>query len=201
MMRGPGRPGGGRSDRSWKDVIMRRSLLLVVLTLAVIGLAGSGRLPTAIAQSGTPMAGGPSGPGQAALAVGHVQTLPPAPADLALVRFTLQPGESAPIDKTDPSLALAYIESGTLTVRFDAPLTVTRASAMTTMATPGAMGMPATEQIPANTSGTLNAGDSVVGLPYVGGELRNDGTTPVVILAAEIAPSGMGTPMAATPTA
>jgi hypothetical protein len=182
--------------------VLRRLLPLVVLMLAVVGVVSAGRLPSAIAQSSTPLAGGTPMPGQEALAVGHVQELPPAPADLALFRFTLQPGESASIDQTDPSLALAYVEAGTLTVRFDRPLTVTRANAIRAMmATPEAMGMPATEQIPANATGTLNAGDSVVGLPYVGGELRNDGTTPVVILAALISPSEMGTPMAATPAA
>jgi hypothetical protein len=85
-------------------------------------------------------------------------------------------------------------------VRFDGPLTVTRASAMNAMATPGAMAMPATEQIPAGTTGTLQAGDSVISPPNLGGTLRNAGTAPVVVLNAIISPSQMG-PSAATPAA
>src|SRR5690349_20869426 len=85
---------GAAIPGSWREGVMRRSLLLVILTLAVVGLVGAIRLPGAIAQNGTPTAGGTPGPSGEALAVGHVQTLPPAPADLALFRFTLQPGEA-----------------------------------------------------------------------------------------------------------
>jgi quercetin dioxygenase-like cupin family protein len=172
-------------------------LLLVVSVLAVVGLVGTGHLPIVVAQSGTPMAEGmPPGVTAQPLGGGHVDTLPAAPADLVLIRFTLAPGASMPIDPNDPSLALAYIESGTLTVQFASPLTVTRASAMNAMATPGASGMPATEQIPAGTTGTLQAGDSVIGPPNVGGTLSNAGTAPVVVLTAIISPSTMGTPAA-----
>jgi hypothetical protein len=135
--------------------VRRFGLSLGLLALPVVGLVGTSRLPSDIAQSGRPMAGGTPSPGEQALAVGHVQTMPPVPADLALGRFTLLPGESAPIDKTGPTIALAYIESGALTVRFDGPLAVMRAI----LATPQAMEMPATEQLPANTTGTLDAGD------------------------------------------
>jgi quercetin dioxygenase-like cupin family protein len=177
------------------------SLVVVVLALAVVGLVGTGHLPAVVAQSGTPMAEGmPPGVSAQPLGLGHVETLPAAPADLLLIRFTLAPGASVPIDPNDPSLTVASIESGTLTMRFDGPMTVTRASAMTAMATPGAMGMPATEQIPAGTTATLHAGDSVISPPNVGGILSNAGTEPVVVLNAIISPSAMGTPVATPAT-
>lgn len=153
------------------------------------------------AQTATPAADAmPPGVSAQPLGLGHVDTLPAAPADLLLIRFTVAPGASVPIDPNDPSLTLAYIESGTLTMRFDGPLTVTRAGAMNAMATPGTMAMPATEQIPAGTTATLQAGDAVVGPPNVGGTLSNAGSEPVVVLNAIISPSQMG-PSAATPAA
>jgi hypothetical protein len=182
---------------------MRRWTPPLVLGLVVLlGLILTGRLSgIARAQTAAPTADGmPLGVSAQPLGLGHVATLPAAPADLLLIRFTVAPGASVPIDPNDPSLTLASIESGTLTLRFDGPLTVTRASAMTAMATPGAMAMPATEQIPAGTTATLRAGDSVIGPPNVGGTLRNAGTEPVVVLNAIISPEQMG-PLAATPPA
>jgi quercetin dioxygenase-like cupin family protein len=175
-----------------------RGLALVVLVgLVLVGpVFGLAR-----AQPATPAADEmPPGVTAQPLGLGHVDALPAAPADLLLIRFTVAPGASVPIDPNDPSLTLAFIESGTLTVRFDGPLTVTRASTMTAMATSGAMAMPATEQIPAGTTGTLRAGDAVISPPNIGGTLRNAGTEPVVILNAIISPSQMGMP-AATPAA
>jgi hypothetical protein len=182
---------------------MRRSLFSIVAGLIMLlGLLGTGRLPgVAWAQTATPTADGmPPGISAQPLALGHVAALPAAPADFLLIRYTLAPGASVLIDPNDPSLTLAYIESGTLTVRFDGPLTVARASAMAALTTPGAMGMPATEHIPAGVTATLQAGDSAIGPPNVGGMLRNAGTVPVVMLNANLAPSQMGTP-AATPSA
>lgn len=101
-----------------------------------------------------------------------------------------------PSDPNDPSLALAYLESGTLTIRLAAPIAITRAAML---ATPSEMA-PRPEPVAAGATATLNAGDSVVGPPKVGGELRNTGTTPAVLLLAIVGPSGMSAP-AATPAA
>jgi hypothetical protein len=133
------------------------------------------------------------------LAVGSSPTLPAAPADLILVRLTLQPGAVLPNDPNDPSLALAYVESGTVTLHYTDALTITRAAAIAALATPAAT-MPGPEAVAAGASATLTVGDSFVSPANSGGDLRNEGTTPAVLLAAIIGPSQMGAP-AATPAA
>ena len=181
---------------------MRRFLPLLVVALGLIALIGSGRLTIpAQAQSATPMAGPELPPGIDAqpLAVGSSPTLPAAPADLVLIRLTLQPGAVLPNDPQDPTLALAYVESGTVTLHYTNALTVTRAAALATLSTPEAA-FPAPEQVAANATATLQTGDSFVSPANSGGDLRNEGTTPAVLLAAIIGPSQMGAP-AATPAA
>jgi quercetin dioxygenase-like cupin family protein len=177
----------------------RRSFPLIVL--ALVGLVLTGRWPSqpVRAQDATPSAG-MFPPGVTAQPLAVAPGLPlSSPSDLVLVRLTIAPGTVFPNDPNDPSLALVYVESGTLTLHFTTPLVITRASAMATLATPDAA-FPAPEQVAANATATLNAGDSVVAPPNAGGDVRNEGTAPVVLLAAIVAPSSMGTP-AATPTA
>ena len=182
---------------------MPRLLAALALLLALGGLAA----PLA-AQEATPPAEEefpPEGVGFFPLGFGTAEELPAAPADLVLVRFTLEPGASIPADAGDPSAALVYVEAGALTVRVDAPVRVTRAAVIAAFATPGAEpeGPPMPEEVAAGTAFTLAAGDSVVLPPNVAAELRNDGQERVVGLAAIVAPPEMGgeagTPAAATP--
>jgi hypothetical protein len=87
---------------------------------------------------------------------------------------------------------LVYIESGSLTIDFAAPLTITRGAAIAVLATPGAA-MPQPEQVAADATATLTAGDSVIVPLHAHGELRNEGTEPVVFLTALLTPrSGTG---------
>ena len=178
----------------------RRSIPLLAVAIVLVGLILIGRQPGGtFAQQATPGAPMfPPGVTAQPLAVGPGLPLP-SPADLVLVRLTIAPGASLPNDPTDPSLALVYVESGTLTLHITTPLTITRAAAMATLATPEAA-FPAPEQVAANATATLNAGDSIVAPPNAGGDVRNEGNAPVVLLAAILAPSGMGTPEA-TPAA
>jgi quercetin dioxygenase-like cupin family protein len=151
------------------------------------------------AQAATPAADMlPPGVSAQPLAFGSVPSLP-SPADLVLVRFTLQPGAVLPSDPTDPSLGLLYVESGTLTVQLAAPLQITRAATVAMFATPNAA-IPGPELVAAGATATLRPGDSAVGPPHVGGNVRNTGRSPAVLLLASIAPSEMGT-LAATPAA
>jgi len=178
----------------------RRSLPLVVIALVLVGSILIGRQPGGtVAQAATP-AGPMFPPGVTAqpLAVGPGLPLP-SPADLVLVRLTIAPGATLPNDPNDPSLALVSVESGTLTLHFTTPLTITRAAAMATLATPEAA-FPAPEQVAAGATAKLAVGDSVIAPPNAGGDVRNEGNVPVVLLAAIVAPSGMGTPEA-TPAA
>jgi hypothetical protein len=50
----------------------------------------------------------------------------PSPGDLLVVRAALDPGGVVPIEKRDPALGILLVESRTLTVQVEAPMTVTR---------------------------------------------------------------------------
>ena len=170
---------------------MRRFLPLVsVAIVALIGLVALGARPGVGAQEATPVTEAVfEGVTVEPLAGGSVPAYPPLPADFILVRARIAPGGRIAVPAGDPSLALNYVESGTLISLNTAPVVVVRGAAM---ATPGAQ---AQEQLPANTEVTLQAGDSFVGPPGVGGEVRNEGTEEATILVALVAPA-----MAATPT-
>jgi hypothetical protein len=101
-------------------------------------------------------------------------------------------------DPTDPSLGLVYVEAGSVTVQLNAPLQITRAAMVAMLATPNAA-IPGPEPVAANATVMIHAGDSVVGPPNVGGEVRNTGSSPAVLLLAGIAPAELGP--AATPAA
>jgi hypothetical protein len=93
-------------------------------------------------------------------------------------------------------VVLLYVERGTLTVRNTVATQVTRGA---TLATPGAE---AQEAIPAETEFTMSAGDSSLSPAGSGGELRNEGSEEVILLASLIVPIPAGTPVAAgTPAA
>jgi len=122
------------------------------------------------------------------LAAGAIPSYPPAPAEIALQRVRIAPGGNIVTPADDPRLILVYVESGTLTVRNTVPTLVTRAAQEQ-------------EEIPAETEYTMNAGDSYVSPPVSGGELRNEGTEEVILLAALVVstPDGAATPAAGTP--
>jgi len=81
---------------------------------------------------------------------------------------------------------------------FSGDIVVARASRQ---ATPGAE---ATETLAAGTETRLGPGDGFVWTPFLGGEVRNDGTEPVVFVSFDIRPYVEETPeagqTAATPT-
>ena len=70
----------------------------------------------------------PAGITRQDLAVGSAAPLLPTGATIELVRFTFAPDAIVVLPEASPSLALVYVESGTLSVRIDAPVTVTRRS-------------------------------------------------------------------------
>ena len=183
---------------------MRRfAVPIPVLAVALLGLLAAGR-PGAgtVAQEATPAAEEefelPEGVSFEALGYGTAEALPPAPAEFVLFRFGLEPGASFDLDPGDPSLALAYVEAGALTVRVDAPMTVLRAAGA------GTPFPEETEEVAAGTEFTLEAGDSALFPPHVAGVVRNDGAEPVAVLVANVGPlegDEEGTPAAGTPTA
>ena len=163
---------------------MRRVTILV--SVLVIMLLGG--LSVAIAaQQGTPpagtppaAAGEPEGLTFTPLAFGITEELP-SPAEFQLGRAVIAPGGGWSRFSDTVSVPLFYVESGALTLQFEAPLQVTRAAAIEGLAAGDA---PAVETVAAGTAVTLEAGDSVVLSPNVPGEIRNDGDEPVVYLAA-----------------
>ena len=166
---------------------MRRvSAFVSIVALVLLGGVALGVRPGA-AQEATPT-GDEMAPGVAAafLAGGPTAELPQRPGFLVLVRLTLEPGAVESADPDDPTFALIYVESGTVTLRAEAALPVARA-------TPGGE-FPAEEELAAGTELILGPGDSFAGPPNVAGELRNDGDTPAVLLAALAVPAEMGAP-------
>ncbi|MDP9370789.1 MAG: cupin domain-containing protein [Chloroflexota bacterium] len=186
---------------------MRRlAVLLAVVASVLFSLLAPVRLLTG-AQEGTPPADELAPPERLpfeALAIAPGVALP-SPADIVVFRFDLDPGGVFPFDPADPSTGVVVVESGVLTFRIEAPITVTRAA--TIQATPAAEGpfAPQTEQVPVGTEFTLGAGDSAVFPANVGGEARNAGQDRAVALVTSVAPASgqgsvTGTPTAATPT-
>jgi mannose-6-phosphate isomerase-like protein (cupin superfamily) len=122
----------------------------------------------------------------------------PAETDFELFRWTLAPGTVFPDSPVNAAVALLYVESGTLTVQFTTPLAIERGAALAVLATPG-VAMPGPDQVTADTAETLEAGDSVVAPLHAHGELRNEGSEPVVFLTALVTPRAahelFGTPV------
>ena len=162
---------------------MRRPALLIPgLVLVLVALLAASRLPATHAQEGTPpVVGLPAGVTVEPIAF-DLAAAPPGLAAVRLTRVRLEPGARLALSPDDPSLAVVAVESGTLAVRATAPVVVSRAAGT---ATPGAA---TPEQIAAGTAFRLGPGDAFVGPPYAGGELRNDGPEPAVILTAAVVP-------------
>ncbi len=157
----------------------------VAVTLLFGLIAVTGLVSGAGAQDATPPPGGfEIAPGVTA------ELLPAAQEPPSLYRLTFAPDVTYPFEG-DPSIALAYIESGTLTVRVDAPVTIARADAA---ATPG-------EMVAAGTDFTVTAGEYFVLPPMATGVIRNDGPESAAFSVAGIILEAMATPTASTPGA
>ena len=113
---------------------MRRlSVLVALFAVLLVGLALGARLGAgALAQGGTPPAEEeefdlPEGVTFEGLGFGTTAELPEVPADLSLFRFNLEPGAGFDLDP-EPSVALVYVEAGTLTATVEQAMTVLRAA-------------------------------------------------------------------------
>ena len=104
------------------------------------------------------------------------------------------------MEESDPSSGMCLVETGTITVQADAPVSVTRGATLleAMMAADEAEDMSgAMEAVPAGEAVTLETGDAAYVPGSISGEIRNDGDEPAVCLAFVIGPS-MGM-MEATP--
>lgn len=172
---------------------MRRSnLFLGVVIVVLLGVVASWGPPVAVAQEATP----------AGVKIGGVAFEPvafaagidfPSVGDLLVVRASLDPGGVVPIEGSDPALGILLVESGTLTVRVEGPMTVTRGAdlgeAMATAHAAADFGS-ATERVDAGQPVTLAAGDAAYIPANVAGEIRNEGQVRAVRLAVLVVPPG-----------
>lgn len=177
-----------------EDTVMRRLSVVLLSIVILVGslVFGGGRLVAA--QDATPAAGDEGAPPEGVtfefLGGGGTDVLPSAPVDVFLVRVTLAPGTSFPVEADDPSLALAVVEAGTVSFNIEAPVTVLHSVGQDfTNEEPTAENF---EAFPAGQDFTMEVGDSALFPASTAGEVRNDGTEDAVLLAALIEPSNEG---------
>ena len=175
---------------------MLRYVVSLVAVVTVSLAVALGAHPGAVAQEATPVVTqGEMGEGitYEQIDFGTVDVLPPAPATIGFFRVQLDPGARIPVGAEDPGLGPQLVESGTLTMRdFTDDIVIRRAGGEQ-------------EVVPAGAEASLEAGDSFVWEPFVGGEIANDGNEPLIYYTVNIFPVGAATPeagaMAATPAA
>jgi hypothetical protein len=175
-------------------------MLLAIVALMLLGSVALGAQLPALAQEATPAGVDEEGLTYEPVAFALGVELP-SPADLFVARIGIEPGAGFEIDESDPSTGMCLVEEGTITIRADAPMTVTRGAtlgeAMMAAEESGDMSG-AFEAIPAGEEVTLEVGDAGNIPASVNGEIRNDGDEPAVCLAIVAGPS-MGMMAEATP--
>ena len=174
---------------------MRRfSVFLSLIAIMLLGIVAVRVQPVALAQEATPASEAGMGfegitfePVSFAFGV-DVAT----PSDLVVVRIGFDPGAGLPGEENDPTVGIVLVESGTLTVQADGPITVTRGAGMgEAMATAEATGDFSTlvESVAAGEAVTLDVGDAAYLPANLTGEIRNDGQDRAVGLAFLVVPS------------
>ena len=179
---------------------MRRfSVLLSVVVAVLLGITALTVRPAAVAQEATPagdeMEGVSFEPVTFATGVDLTGL-----SELLVVRIGLEPGTALPIEP-DPGVGILLIESGTVTVQAEAPMTVTRGAELgEAMAAAEETGDFSTlmESITAGEVVTLEAGDAAYIPGSVAGEIRNEGQERAVALGFLVVPpedmTGQATP-------
>ena len=170
---------------------MRRSR--VVLSMVVVLLLGGLALhaqPVTVAQEATP-----AGEAMEEVTFESVTFVSgvglPSFGDLYVARSTFEPGAAVPIEERDPTFGFLLVESGTLTVQVDLPMTVTRSGELdAAMATAEASGdfSNMLESIAEGEAVTLEAGDAAYIPANSAGEIRNEGQEQAVALAFLVIP-------------
>ena len=147
------------------------SRAVVIFTLAILLV---GRHPPAHAQEATPV---PTVVGAITIEetrFGLANILPAAPALISSYRIAMPPGTQLAIDP-EPGFGAYRVASGTVTVALDEEITLTRD------------GVPH-EVVPGGEEVQLAPSEGFMWLPESAGEVRNDGTEPVVLLVVVIVP-------------
>lgn len=115
---------------------------------------------------------------------GLAYDLPTTPALIHLDRIQLSPGASVSLPPDDPDLRAYAIESGMLTITMMEDVPVTRHGQLRGLVYGG-------------EDAQLKPGDGFVRKATIGGEIRNDGTEPVVYVVIRIVPEAPEEPAAA----
>ena len=158
---------------------MRRfSVFVSVIAVMLLGTLALHAHPTAIAQEATPGAEEMMPEGvtfePVSLATGVEVS---GPSDFLVARFILEPGAMSPVEAS-PGAGILLVESGTLTVQVDGPVTVTRGGtfgqAMATAEATGEFGG-LMESVAVGEAVTLETGDAAFIPGDVPGEIRNEG--------------------------
>jgi quercetin dioxygenase-like cupin family protein len=157
----------------------RSSVVLSLVVVFVLAVMAIGAQPRAVAQEATPASGEMSFEGLTfePLAIVEGLNVPPS-SELLVAHVSLDPGATLPSSESDPQDGLLIVESGTLTLRLEAPLTVSRSGSLgAAIATAVASGVfsPESEAFASGEEFTLEAGDSVYVPAHIAGEVRNDG--------------------------
>jgi quercetin dioxygenase-like cupin family protein len=167
---------------------MRRLVRLVVVVL--VGLLAPFALhgyPVAVAQDATPAGEEMALEGITFESVTFAPGLVfPSQGDMFVARATLEAGAAVPIEESDPTFGFLLVESGTLTVQVDTPMSVTRSGELdAAMATAEASGdfSGMLESIAEGQAVTLEAGDAAYIPANSAGEIRNAGQEQAVALA------------------
>ena len=172
---------------------MRRfRVFLSVVVVMLLGIMALGVQPLALAQEATPAAEEMDFEGITFEPVSFAFGADVAsPADLIVVRIGFDPGAALPGEENDPTVAIVLVESGTLTLQADGPVTVTRGASLgEAMATAEATGDFSTlmEATAAGEAVMLEAGDAAYLPANMTGEIRNDGQERAVGLAFLVVP-------------
>lgn len=163
---------------------MRRLPTLFAAAFLLAG--GVAAQPAATAQDATPAAEtAASGVVAEEVAFARIEEMPESPAALRVVRYRFEPGAALVTDPAAETIAVLYVEQGTLTVQVDDPVSVTGGGAATPIA-----------EIAAGTAIELGPGQAIALPPAVTGEIRNGGQEPALVLASVIESAAT----AATPT-
>jgi hypothetical protein len=114
------------------------------------------------------------------LAYGVAPAGPSSPVDMTLYRLTFERGASYTLPGQDPSLSLAYVETGALAIRLTESVTVQRSGDWDGLFTEQTLNVGAGE------TAVLNQGDSVLLTPFIEGELRNEGEDVTRLLVSQV---------------
>lgn len=160
-----------------------RHLVALVLAIVLCSLLTGGLVPPTRAEEATPVTEiTMEGVTIEAGASAPVPGFPTEPAEISILRVRFTPGGRLLVPADDPGMALHFLDSGTMTIRFSAPVVVVRGEAQTQ------------EVIPADTTLTLEAGDAFVAPGPSGGEYRNDGSEDAVMWFVPVGPVDAATP-------